>query len=65
MKPAQDLMKKFKEKLLLAYSEQHAVKYLSIFQLFMELFAKISDTTLGVSSKKWVKTCRKMVQWYH
>jgi len=55
MKPAQHLMNKFKKNLLLAPPEQLSVKYFSIFSLFLEIFAKMSDTTKVVTRMKRVK----------
>ena len=54
MKPAHDLMNKFKKNWVLAYFKQYPIKYLSIFPLFVKLFWKVSDTTKVISCMKWV-----------
>ena len=60
LKPSQDLINKFMKKWLLSCFKHFSVKYFPAFPLFMKLYSKTSDTTIGVFGKKWVKS---MIGW--
>ena len=51
--PRLDLQIQEKFIIILGPSDRLSVKYFSIFPLFMKIFSEMSDTTRGVSRRKW------------